>query len=106
MGDFIERIQFLSEEYNVPKEKILEYFIILTNYEFIDLDDERLYECLEGIVSDMSNTNNNANTDYAKDFKSEVDAISDALYKTYGDEVIKYLNRKYVEQNGNRFGLR
>ena len=103
-----ERIEELLNDYNVSKETINTYYKLLSKYDFVNLDDESFYDCLELIISDISDKNNisdkrKEDKNYNSHGKSSSYIVADALYRVYGDEAVKYLDENYFELNKSRY---
>jgi len=105
-----ERLEQIAEEYDISISRVKSYYEILKKYPVVEsYNEELLFECLEEVVQDMStnefiieDTDKFTHEDKIKPLKY---SISDALYRTYGDDAVPYLDETYIKENSHRHGL-
>ena len=96
--EILDLIDELHEKYDVRKDIIEKYYLLLCKYPFT-YEDDNLYTCLEYVVRDSA---------YNKMMRKmkRIDAIvptrysiSNALYNVYEDLSISYLDEQFIKIN-------
>ena len=105
-------LEELANEYEIPLEKVKLYYNMLLEIPCVmSYDVDMLYECLVNIIQDVKTSEfveeekEKMGAFVGKEAKTLNYSISDALYRTYGDEAIPYLSEEYIEENKTRYSL-
>ena len=91
-----ERIEQIALEYMVEVSKVKKYLKKLLVYPFIvNGDEDKMYECLEAIVFDQCNKKDSSKICNRK----KKDAISEMIFRIYGEEAFYYLNEEFLKSH-------
>lgn len=104
MEKFKEKIEELSQDYDIPEEHISSYLNTLLEYPFIAAGaEESLLYCLELVVAERYTQKLLSETG-KRDllYRSLNETFSDMILRVYGDEAIYYLNRDFLSNRNIR----
>ena len=89
-------LERIANDYELKYTTVVKYFEILNQYPFIaDGDQEKMFECLEEIVSDRATAK-----EHKGNYRTINETITEYLYRYYDEEAFTYLNKEFLDNRG------